>query len=110
MPRVTTDERRINYLCMEVGFQPEHVYEFTKMMLIEYKKGRDMLRFPISQKTVEEMYEEKLRLRHEFLEIMKPTPLIRRSCSTCRSRAEAACPSSRRSEGLRHSPSGSRRS
>ena len=71
MPRVTTDERRINYLCMEVGFQPEHVYEFTKMMLIEYKKGRDMLRFPISQKTVEEMYEEKLRLRHEFLEIMK---------------------------------------
>ena len=33
MARMTTDERRINFICGELGFKPDTVYEFTKMML-----------------------------------------------------------------------------
>ena len=71
MPRMTTDERRINYMCGEIGFTPENVYEFTKMMLIEYKMGRDLIDIPRVELSTEEIRKGKQDLRREFLEIMK---------------------------------------
>lgn len=32
MARIITDERRINFICGEISFKPDTVYEFTKMM------------------------------------------------------------------------------
>lgn len=71
MARMTTDERRINFICGEIGFKPDTVYEYTKMMLIEYKRRKDLLGLPLKEMTVEEIRLNKQQLRREFLEIIK---------------------------------------
>ncbi len=71
MARVTTDERRINFICSQMGFRPDIVYEYTKMMLIEYKRRKDLMGLPIREMTVEEIRQTKQQLRREFLEILR---------------------------------------
>lgn len=71
MARMTTDERRINFICGEIGFKPDTVYEFTKMMLIEYKRRKDLIGLPIKEMSIEEAHLNKQQLRREFLQIMQ---------------------------------------
>lgn len=71
MARMTTDERRINFICGELGFKPDMVHEFTKMMLIEYKRRKDLMGLSIKEMTVEEAHLNKQELRREFLEILR---------------------------------------
>lgn len=71
MARITTDERRINFICGQMGFRPDIVYEYTKMMLIEYKRRKDLMGLPIREMTVEEIRQTKQQLRREFLEILR---------------------------------------